>query len=184
MKKTILFIALFLFFSCAYSQKYWEESNISGSFDVTKTYKIAILPIVSNDAETSGEENLMKLAYNEINIQLTGVKNLQVITKQVMEETVNTYRFGGGPLSSSNYPDVAKSLSADLLVYCELSRDMGIVKKKEISTIMAYIQIFDVKNGMTAIYTSKARSINPLSKQSEVEIAVTKALNKLSEKMK
>ena len=184
MKRSILLLSLILCFTYSFSQKYWEESNISTSFDAAKKYKVAILPIVSNDAETSGEENLLKLAYNEINIQLTGVANFQVVTKQKMDETVNLYRFGGGPVNSANYTDIAKALGVDLLVYCELSRDMGIVKKKEISTIMAYLQIFDAKSDFTAVYTAKARSINPLSKQSEVELAVTKSLAKLVDKIK
>jgi hypothetical protein len=89
---------------------------------------------------------------------------------------VNLYRFGGGPVSASNYSDISKTTGARLLVYCTLSRDKTTIKKKEVSTLMAWIQVFDAESGFSAIYTCRARSVNPLSEQAETEGAVRKAL--------
>lgn len=185
MKKSFVIFTIVICSSVfAFAQKYWENSNISGSFDKTKTYKVAILPVISNDAELSGEAGLLTLAYNEISINLTGVSKFTVINKQLVEEAVNTYKFSGGSLNTSDYSLIAAKANADLLVYCELSRDMNIVKKKEVSTVMAYIQLLDVKSDFTALYSGKARMLNPVSKQSEMEYAIRKALKKLTDYIK
>ena len=61
----------------------------------------------------------------------------------------------------------------------QLSKDKRIIKKKEVGTIMAFIQIFDVEANNIVIYSGKGRSINPLSETVEIEMAVEKAMDKL-----
>jgi hypothetical protein len=185
MKRT-LFVIAFIIISCSftYAQKYWENSNIANGFDKTKTYKVAILPVISNDAELTGEASLLDMATKEINNDLTGVSKFQIINQQLVQETINKYKFSGGILNTSDYTNIANETGADLLVYCELSKDHATIKKTDVSTVMAYIQVFNAKNSFSAVYTSKARMILPVSKQAEMEFAIQKALKKLIDYLK
>lgn len=160
--------------------KYWLNANTNSTFNFGQNYKVGILPIITNEPDMVG--SLSDLAMSEISVNLTGVSKFQLINTQVFKQAVSTNCYAG-QISVSCYPDICKATGAQLLVYCELSRDMNIIKKKEVSTVMAYIQVFDASNDFTVVYTAKARSINPLSAQAEMEGAIRKALEGLITKM-
>jgi len=176
MKKISIISLLILCFQFGYSQKFWAQSNISANFDLKKNYKIAILPI------SAGSEELAKLAdisNNKITNELMVCSRFQVINKSNVQQAVNKFSFGISGMDAANYPELAKLLNADLLMLCELTSEKQIIKKKEVSTVTAFIQIFDMKNEAIVVYSGKARSINPISAQAEAEFAIQKALDKL-----
>jgi hypothetical protein len=182
MKTKILILILGVltaYTASAQNGKFWSNCSVVGSYDFDKVRKVGILPVVSSETDLSGD--LYKVAMSELSVNLSGVSTFQVINNQVMEQTIRTYCFGG-TVALSCYPDICKNTGAELLVYCELSREPNIIKKKEVQTVLAYIQIFDAANNYTAVYTAKARSLNPLSAQMELEGAIRKALEKLIEK--
>lgn len=175
-----LFFSLFLSLSFAQKGKYWENANYNSSFNFNKGYKIGILPVVPPE-QVLDDSELSKIAYNELEINLAGLKGSSLISKEIMVKAVNMYRFGGGPIDASSYKDICEYTGAQLLILCELSHDMTIIKKKEVGTIMATVHIFDAASDFMSVYIGKARALNPLSEQSETEIAVRNALNKLKE---
>jgi hypothetical protein len=143
------------------------------------------LPAISSDVDITGEANLLDLATKEVNNDLTGVGKFQIVNQQLVQETINKYKFSGsGALNTSDYDNIAKETGATLLVYCELSKDRATIKKTDVSTVMTYIQVLDAKNSYTALYSSKARMIMPVSKQAEMEFAIQKALKKLIDFLK
>lgn len=175
-----LFFSLFLTLSFAQKGKYWENANYNSSFNFTKSYKIGILPVVLSE-QAYDDSELSKIAYNELEINLAGIPGYSLIPRDAMVKAVNIYRFGGGPVDISNYKDICDYTNVQLLVLCELSRDLTIIKKKEISTVMATVHIFDAASDFMEVYIGKARALNPLSEQAETEIAVRNALNVLKE---
>jgi len=177
MKKLMITFFAILPLMC-FSQKFWEQSNLSSSYDKNKTYRVAILNVETNDMELQQEVGLKNTARRQMMTELTGVSNFVMIPLAQIDEACKIHVFGGTSVSASDFPKIAKSLNADLFVTCELSKDKAMIKRKEIGTVMAYIEVYDVQNS-TIIYTGKARSINPISLQVETEMAVQRALRKL-----
>jgi hypothetical protein len=187
MRKIQLGILLVLIMSLgSFGQKkgYWAESNASNTLDATKTYMVAVLPVVVTDAELSADATIAEPAYNTILLKLADIWKFKLINKDVMMGAVNTYRFGAGPANATNYPDICKATGAQLLVYCELSRNKTIIKKKEVTTVIAWIQVFDAGTDFTTVYSSRARSIKSMTITDEVDGAIGKALEALVLKMK
>jgi len=176
MKNTFFLLAFITCSIFGYSQKYWEQSNLSPNFDLTKNYRVAIIPI------TSLNMDLIKLAdisYNKITTELMACSKFQLINKNQVQQSINKFSYGVSGLDPNSYAELAKDLNADILLVCELSSDKQIIKKKEIGTVMAYIQLLDMKNNATVVYVGKARAINPISTEAETEYAIQKALDKL-----
>jgi len=186
MKKYLFTLLIILFVSLTtFAQKFWEQSTLSAGFDVTKSYKVAILPVFSGNIELTGNKNIFDAVYNKINLELTASSKFQVLPKFAVEQAVNKFRYGSSvTIDPSKYNDLAKELKVDLLVICELSNDKQMIKKKEIGTVMAYIQVFNMKNEALVAYSGKARAINPISAEAEAEFAAQKALRVLMDKMK
>ncbi|MEI6763991.1 MAG: hypothetical protein WCM76_00035 [Bacteroidota bacterium] len=179
-------IVVLLSFVCVFGQKkgYWAESNASNTLDASKKYSVAVLPVVVTDAELSADATLAEQANNTIILKLADIWKFNVINKELMLGAVNTYRFGSGPVNASNYPDICKATGARLLVYCELSRNKTIIKKKEVTTVIAWIQVFDANADFSSVYSSRARSIKSMTITEEVDGAIGKALEALVLKMK
>ncbi len=162
-----------------FGQKFWSEANISSSYNSKKNYTVAILPVTSSDASLKDRNELMDAAYNQLSTILTGVKNFQTVNKETVLQACYKYAFGAGNINVSNYKQIATDINANLLVLVQLSKDKRTIKKKEVGTIMAFIQFFDVEANNTVIYSGKGRSINPLSETVEIEMAVEKAMEKM-----
>ena len=176
MKKISIISILLLCFQFGFSQKFWVQSNISANFDLKKSYKVAILPVTSTSEELA---KLADISYNKITNELMTCSRFQVVNKSTVQQAVNKFSFGISGMDASNYPELAKLLNADILMLCELTSEKQIRKKKEVGTVTAFIQIFDMKNEAIVVYSGKARSINPISAQAEAEFAIQKALEKL-----
>lgn len=177
MKKICIISLLLIATISVFSQKFFEQSNMSPKFDMSKSYRLAILPLSSPNME------LMKQAtigYNKITNELMVCSKFQILNKSQVEQSVNKLGFGVSGLSPNSYPELAKELNADLLMLCELSNEKQVIKKKEVGTVTANIQIFDMKNEAIVIYSGKARAINPISADAETEFAIQKALTKLT----
>jgi len=175
--KNISFILAFMTCSLfGFSQKYWEQSNLSSSFDLTKSYRVAILPVTSTNMDLLKLENV---SYNKITTELMACSKFQIINKNQVQQSINKFSYGVSGLNPNSYPELAKDLNADILLICELSSDKQLIKKKEIGTVLAYIQLLDMKNNATVVYSGKARAINPISAEAETEYAIQKALDKL-----
>jgi hypothetical protein len=176
MNKLTFILAFILSIQLGFSQKYWEQSNLSGSFDLKKNYKVAILPVISTNADLQKLDNV---AYNKIVTELMACSQFQLINKSQVQQSINKFSFGVSGLDAASYADLAKDLNADIIITCELSSDKQTIKKKEVGTVMAFIQLLDMKNNGTIIYAGKARAMNPISQQSETEYAIQIALKKL-----
>lgn len=181
MKYLTFILAFFLSMQIGYSQKYWEQSNISSNFDLTKNYKVAILPINSTNPSLL---KLADLAYNSITSELMACSKFQLLNKNLVQQAVNKFSFGISGLDASSYAELAKDLNVDILVLCDLSADKQTIKKKEIGTVMAFVQFLDMKNNANVLYIGKARAINPLSAEAELELAIQKALSKFIKQAK
>jgi len=181
MKKISLLLTLILVSFFGFSQKYWEQSNLTPSFDLTKNYRVAIIPATSSNMDLL---KLSDITYNKITTELMACSKFQLLNKNQVQQSINKFSYGVSGIDPNSYGELAKDLNADILVICELSADKQMIKKKEIGTVLAYIQLLDMKNSATVVYAGKARAINPLSAEAECEFAIQKALNKLVKAMK
>lgn len=184
MKHTFLIFTLFLIVFSASAQKFWEQSSYTGKIDKSKTYKVAVLPVKSADALALSAPAAANAAYNQLYIELAAITNFNLISKNTVEQAVNKFNFGISGLSPASYAALAKELGADLFVVAELSNEKQKIKKYQVGTVMAFVQVFDMKNDAMVLYVSRARAINPVSPESEAEFAVQKALKKLVEALK
>ena len=77
--KNISLILTFLAFSLlGFSQKYWEQSNLSSSLDLTKNYRVAILPVTSSNMDLIKLDNIV---YNKITTELMACSKFQIANK-------------------------------------------------------------------------------------------------------
>jgi hypothetical protein len=178
--KNIAFIVSFLLFGCStFAQKFWQQSSVSSSYTTSKNYRVALLPVKMQDMELQKEAQLKSTAAKKTEMELMGVKNISLLPFEAVKSACNTYAFGGGDIAYNNYADVARQLGADIICTVELSKEKMTIKKSQIGTVMAYIQLLDVSNNMAVLYTGKARAMNPLSLEAETELAIENALVRL-----
>jgi hypothetical protein len=179
MKNIILLVSFLLLGCSSFAQKFWEQSNVSSAYTTSKTYKVALLPVKMQDMELQKEAQLKSTAAKKTEMELMGVKNINLIPVEAVKSACNTYAFGGGDIAYNNYAELAKQLGADMICTVELSKEKMTIKNSQIGTVMAYIQLLDVSNNMTVLYTGKARAMNPLSLEAETELAIENALKRL-----
>lgn len=157
--------------------KFWQEGNISTSYDASKIYKVAILPISVIDPTLEDRQDLKTLAYNQAILSFSAIGNLSLISKETVEQACNTLAFGATKISSSQYQELANYLNVDLLATCVLSKEkMNLLKNKEVGTIMATLQLIEPNKNNAIMYIGRGRSINPLSESNETETAVQQAV--------
>lgn len=183
MKKTLLIIAAIVFTSSAFAQKYWVESSVSPSLNKEKEHKVAILPVTSDDTELNGDDKLLKLAYDKLSLQLSGINKFEPVSKQKVEKAVRIFAFGGSnEVKEENYKEIASQSGANMILLCTLTKET--ILKKGVQVIRVTIKIFDTENDNSIVYNAKARSKNPLSQDAEVEYGIENAMEKLKKAMK
>ncbi len=148
---------------------------------MTKNYRVAILPVNSTNTSLL---KLADMAYNSITTELMACSKFQLVNKNLVQQAVNKFSFGISGLDVSSYAELAKDLNVDIIVLCDLSADKQTLKGKEIGTVMAFIQFLDMKNSANVFYVGKARAINPISAEAEMELAIQKALSKFVKEVK
>lgn len=182
--RTILFsIVVSLFFNAGFAQKYWVQSNTSKSLDFNKTYKVAILPVFSNDMDLEADQQIKGVAYNNLSLQLNSTGKFMPVNKQIVEQAIQKYRYGGGSINANNYNDIATELGVDYLITCEINKDQGSAIK-DFVPILVYVQMIDPKDGGIAVYSGKARAKSFLSRDAEIEKALENAMKELVQKSK
>lgn len=175
MRPTILLLLLLPVFGNAYAQKYFTEYSMRPDYTFNRSETFLLLEVTMRDDAPSGDSEALNAAINQLRMSLQ--RRGTVVDRKKTDELLRTYRFGGGGnISTSDYKAIAQASGATHFVRCELSRDPSVFKKKSLSTVMAYIEILDARDGFNVVYSGRARTINPLSAQAEAEQAVRMAL--------
>ncbi len=177
MKKTIFFafVAIVLLQSC--SEKYVMDARISSSFDKSATYKLALMPVKMENLAGVDYKSFGNRAYNQTTLQMTGLSNINVISKSSVQSSVNKHAFGGQKnINFKTAKKVATDVGANLIAYCTISKEL------EDGPLLAEVFIYDL-NEIT-VYHGKARSINPVSDEGSMDFAIEKAMEKFVKTMK
>jgi len=171
----LLLVVCGLLGSC--SEKYVAHSAVNPGFDVSRTYKIAIMPLLVRNASLTPGSFERDSAYVFLQRRLMETGKLTPMDKSTIDRAVSVQEFGQqGAVSPAKAREIGKQLGADLVCLAEVNIEQG-------SVVSATMDLLDVSS-VTMVYSGSARSTNPISTIAAAEYALEQATDKLVKAMK
>jgi len=168
--KFIIFIFLF---SCASIQSYYSSSAVSPSFDYSKTYKLAIIPLEKSEL-VKKEEDLNRI-YETLSMEFINTGKFRLIERKDIDKILNEQGFQySGMVEPSQAVQFGKILGAELVAIYNVE---SAEKEGDYYRLGIYLKLINVENG-EVMYYSRGRG-EGFGKEFAIEDAVKNCLKGL-----
>ncbi len=174
-------VILFIYFvSCMTG--YYAKGTIAPSFDLTRTYRVALIPLKSSPYLK--EKDLTKL-YDVFSMELLGTGLFTLIERRDIEKVLDEQGFQySGIVDESQAVEFGKILGAELVgIYNIETAGRNISGGSVLYVIGIYFKLVNVETG-EVVYYSRGRGESMLNKESALEMAVGNCLHALKKAIK
>jgi len=164
-----------LILSCASTGGYYSKSAVSHSFDYSKTYTVAIIPLESS--KLISQKSDLERIYENLSMELMNTGKFKLVERKHIEHILNEQGFQySGIVEQSQAVQFGKILGAELVVIYNIETAE---KEEDFYRLGIYLKLINVENG-EVIYYSRGRG-EGFGKEFAIEDAVKNCLKGLRE---